>query len=268
MRWRVFGCAILLGGLLSACLPPPAPPVLKIGLVAPFEGQARYLGYDAIYAARLAVREINAAGGLDGWRVALVAYDDRAESEMARAAARNLAVDAEVVAVIGHYAQMSTESAVPIYAEAGLPLIALGGVVERGAAPVWHLAPPGAADIAWLSIPAPESACFTSPYPFPQDVPGLETWRADYVAVGPHVPEPGLVALPTYEAVYTLAAAIEAAAARGRPTRASVAAALAGVQREGALGVIAWDADGFWADAPRFAYCWVAGVPILQETGP
>jgi len=35
-------------------------PVVKIGLVAPFEGRYRPIGYEAIYAARLAIREINA----------------------------------------------------------------------------------------------------------------------------------------------------------------------------------------------------------------
>ncbi len=230
--------------MLSACLPPPAPRVLKIGLVAPFEGHARDLGYDAVYAARLAAREINAGGGIGGWRVALVAFDDRAEVEMARIAARNLAIDAEVVAVIGHYIPATTEAAGPIYAEAGLPLVALGGVAEE-------------------SFTSPEAeGCFVTPYPFPRDVPGLEAWRADYVAVGPHVPEPGRAALPTYEAVYVIAEAVAdaLAATRGAPSRASVAAALPAIRRAGALD--------FWAEAAPFTYCWEAGQPVLQEVLP
>jgi ABC-type branched-subunit amino acid transport system substrate-binding protein len=45
-------------------------PVVKVGLVGPFEGRHREIGYDAIYSARLAVREINQAGGIMviGWR--------------------------------------------------------------------------------------------------------------------------------------------------------------------------------------------------------
>ncbi|MDY0019926.1 MAG: ABC transporter substrate-binding protein, partial [Anaerolineae bacterium] len=111
--------------LLAACLPPPLPSVIKFGLVAPFEGRYRSIGYDAIYAARLAVREINAAGGVDGWQIELVAYDDRGDPDLARTAARNLAVDPDVVAVIGHYHQESTVAAQAAYADAGLPLIAL-----------------------------------------------------------------------------------------------------------------------------------------------
>ena len=137
---------LLLIALLTACLPPPLPRVLKIGLVAPFEGRYRYVGYDAIYAARLAVREINAAGGVGGWSLELVAYDDRGDPELAHTAARNLVIDPDVVAVIGHYRQASTEAASAIYAEAGMPLLAVGAWLmpaarESSRAPVWHMLP-------------------------------------------------------------------------------------------------------------------------------
>ncbi|MCJ7548609.1 MAG: ABC transporter substrate-binding protein, partial [Anaerolineae bacterium] len=61
-------------------LPKPLPGIVKVGLVAPFEGSYRHVGYDAVYAARLAVREINAAGGIAGRQLELVAYDDRGDA--------------------------------------------------------------------------------------------------------------------------------------------------------------------------------------------
>jgi len=106
-------------------------PVVKIGLVAPFEGEYRYVGYDAIYAARLAVRQANAAGGASGRAVELVAYDDRGTVEGAITAARNLAQDPQVVAVIGHFRDETTAAARPIYEQAGLPLV-VAGTVEGG----------------------------------------------------------------------------------------------------------------------------------------
>ena len=127
--------------LLTACLPPALPPVLKIGLVAPFEGRYRYVGYDAIYAARLAVREINERGGAGGYRLELAAYDDRGDAELARTAARNLAVDPAVVAVLGHYRQESSLAAQAIYVEAGLPWLAIGGWPTATSAAVYSLAP-------------------------------------------------------------------------------------------------------------------------------
>ena len=94
--------------LLSACA--SVRPVVKIGLVAPFEGRERAIGYDAVYAARLAVREANAAGGIGGsdgrggYRLALVALDDRGDAELAT----------------------QTAAALDVYANAGLPLLPAG----------------------------------------------------------------------------------------------------------------------------------------------
>ncbi|MBN2391428.1 MAG: ABC transporter substrate-binding protein [Anaerolineae bacterium] len=297
---------------LTVCLPPSLPRVIKIGLVAPFEGRYRYVGYDAIYAARLAVREINAASGAGGWSLELVAYDDRADAEFASAAARNLVIDPDVVAVIGHYQQASTDAASVVYAEVGMPLLAVGAWLtpvgastvreslhEDSSAPVWHMLPSpeqmaGAmvevADISSLASPpvvvgifpfnsslvegtflltSPpsggtegggvwhEGTLFVTPYPLPRDLPGLEVWNVAYRTVGPHVPDPGIYALPTYEAVYALAEAIATVVESGeRPSRVGVAAALPGVRRDGALGTISWDTAGYWQAMPLYVYVW------------
>ena len=317
-RWRRVWCAwLLLANLcaLTACLPPALPRVLKIGLVAPFEGRYRYVGYDAIYAARLAVRELNAAGGVGGWMLELVAYDDRADPELARTTARNLVIDADVVAVIGHYQQVSTDAASAVYTEAGMPLLAVGAWLtptgsESSPVSVWHMLPSPqrvaeemieAAQVEFSPLTSPpvggslslaavvggvfpfnsslvegtflitsppsggieggevwrEGTLFVTPYPLPRDLPGLETWDAAYRGVGPHVPDPGVYALPTYEAVYALAEAIATAVEAGeRPTRAGVAAALSGVRRFGLLGTIAWDTAGYWQAMPLYVYVW------------
>ncbi|HPD40565.1 MAG TPA: ABC transporter substrate-binding protein [Anaerolineae bacterium] len=201
---------LLLLVTLTACLPPALPPVVKIGLVAPFEGADRDVGYEAIYAARLAVREINAASGAGRARLELVAYDDRADAGFATTAARNLATDEDVIAAIGHFRPESTAAARPVYAEAGLPLLALGAEDET--------------------------------YPLPETLDGTADWIAAYRAIGPYTPVPGVWALPTYEAVYTLAEAIAAAGAAGEPDRAAVAAALPRIERQGFLGTLHWRA--------------------------
>ncbi|MAU01725.1 MAG: hypothetical protein CL608_31690 [Anaerolineaceae bacterium] len=118
------GYCLLITIFLTACA--SVQPVVKIGLVAPFEGAQRELGYDAIYAARLAVREINEAGGIGGYRVALVALDDRGDVALAEDTAVSLTIDPDVVAVIGHGVAATTAVAQPIYAAADLPLLPLG----------------------------------------------------------------------------------------------------------------------------------------------
>ena len=118
---RIVCCVIL----LTACqFPGSVRPTVKIGLVAPFEGRYRYFGYDVIYAVRLALREANAAGGVAGHYVELVAYDDGADPAQAIEQARKLAVDPAVVAAIGHFREDTTSAALSVYAEVGIPLLA------------------------------------------------------------------------------------------------------------------------------------------------
>jgi branched-chain amino acid transport system substrate-binding protein len=127
---RLFSCLLILASyllpLVSCRFPGAVRPTVKIGLVAPFEGRYRYVGYDVIYAARLAVREANAAGGVGGYTVELAAYDDGADPAMAVEQARKLAVDPGVVVAIGHFRPETTAAAEDAYAEAGIPLVSPG----------------------------------------------------------------------------------------------------------------------------------------------
>ncbi len=177
---------------LTGCtwLPAGTAPVVRIGLAAPFEGRHRKIGYDVIYAARLAVREWNGRGGIGGYRVELVALDDGGNPEMALRAAQSMGGDQMVVGVIGHWLAETTGAARPAYAVDNLPL-----------------------------IPMDETAV-SAGEPLPRFV-------AAYREVAPFAEEPGLYALPAYDACNRLIEAIgEAIAAGGEPTRDGVAAAL------------------------------------------
>ena len=180
-------------------------PVIKIGLVAPFEGAQRELGYDAIYAARLAVREVNQAGGIGGYRVALVALDDRGDEQLAGETAVSLTIDSAVVAVIGHGLLETTAVAQPIYAEADLPLLPLG----------------------------------TSPFS-PQDPALLPAdFQSAYNAVTPFDETAGPYAAATYDAMQLLFQAMSAGqSASGTIDRDSVTNALAGLKYDGLVGTV------------------------------
>lgn len=139
-----FLCLVLCILYLASCAPLSIRPTVKIGLVAPFEGRYRYVGYDVIYAVRLALREANAAGGVGGHNVELVAYDDGADPAMAIEQARKLTTDPQVVAVIGHFREETTFAASNVYAEAGIPLVApavFAPTLAEGGAETYHLAP-------------------------------------------------------------------------------------------------------------------------------
>jgi branched-chain amino acid transport system substrate-binding protein len=332
--------------------------------VAPFEGRYRYVGYDVIYAVRLALREANAAGGVEGYSVELVAYDDGADPAMAAEQTRKLAVDPQVVAAIGHFREETTAAALGAYGESGIPLVspgvrdralalseatvyglgpwdgaltsalfgrlkglgqyraalvtrggALGAALERdaqmyrvallpivspddadwleqvldsGVETVFCDADPvmagevalalreagweggflggpelAAADFSAVAGVAAEGAVFVTPYPFPADVPGSADFVAAYQALGPHVPPPGPLALPAYEATWVLLQALEQdIAAHGAPTRAGVTAALATVRRQGLLGWVEFDSGRNWGAAPLYWYrIGAGGVP-------
>ncbi|MEM7335421.1 MAG: ABC transporter substrate-binding protein [Chloroflexota bacterium] len=125
LRLFLFTIHLLLITFLSACY--SVDPVVKIALVAPFEGSHRAVGYDVIYSARLAVRELNEQGGIGGNRVALVAWDDGGNVELARETAVSIINDPAIVAVVGHWQPETTAAVTDLYAEAGLLFIPMDG---------------------------------------------------------------------------------------------------------------------------------------------
>lgn len=108
---------------LSACVRVVRPTV-KIGLVAPFEGRYREIGYEVIHAVRLAVREANLANAEQDYSVELVSLDDGGDPIQARAQAKKLLADPQVVGVLGHWLDETTLAASPLYASSGIPLLA------------------------------------------------------------------------------------------------------------------------------------------------
>lgn len=115
---------LLFTSFLTSCY--STAPVLKVALVGPFEGAERAIGYDVIYSARLAVREVNAQGGIGGHRVALVALDDGGDPQLARETAVSIINDPAIVAVVGHWQAETTAVSVPLYEEAGLLFVPMG----------------------------------------------------------------------------------------------------------------------------------------------
>ncbi len=179
-------------------------PVVKVGLVGPFEGADRAIGYDVIYSARLAVREINTAGGIGGYRVALVALDDSGDPELAQQVAASLVIDPAVVAVMGHWTPETTAVAAPIYAAADLPFI------PAGVPPIGQFAPE--------RLPA--------------------SFRAAYQDVSPFDEMAGPFAGSAYDGFQLLWQALAAASEEGEISRTAVSAALPGLHYEGMTGDI------------------------------
>ncbi len=251
--------------LLAACAPPP---VVKIALVAPFEGRLRQVGYEAFPAMRLAIRERIAAGGIARVRVTFVAYNDDGDPAAAARVARNVALDPEVMAVIGHLVLSTTLAALPVYREAGLPLLAPSvpadalprdplvfrmGPVTQGRHPQASSAPCSALDPSWAAVGWPFGPCVADAPPV-AELPDAQQALAAFteLSLGPL---PGPRSIVAYDATNALLDAIALdAQVHGQPTRAGVADALRRIRRDGLLGQIAFDRDNIWADAPTWAY--------------
>jgi ABC-type branched-subunit amino acid transport system substrate-binding protein len=113
--------------LASCSFPGSVKPTVKIGLVAPFEGLYRELGYEALYAVRLAVRQRNEVGGVGGSHlIELVALNDFNESGEAVVQARKMAVDAGVLGMLGGWSPETAHSAGAECDRLGLAFLAPG----------------------------------------------------------------------------------------------------------------------------------------------
>ncbi len=95
---------------------------IVVGLAGPFS-EAR--GRSMLLAARLAVSEINAAGGVRGRQLVLEVEDDSASNARAIATALKLRDDPNVVAVVGHLTSGTTIAAADIYNSGANPVVEL-----------------------------------------------------------------------------------------------------------------------------------------------
>jgi branched-chain amino acid transport system substrate-binding protein len=96
---------------------------VKIGFNVPLTGFAAADGESALTGAKLAVKQANAAGGINGKQIELVVYDDQASPKEALPIANRLIEkDGVKVAVSGSYSG-STRAAAGVFQAANIPYI-------------------------------------------------------------------------------------------------------------------------------------------------
>ena len=96
---------------------------IKIGFNAPLTGFAAADGNSALVGARLAVEQVNAAGGINGDTIELVVYDDQASPKEAAPLAVKMTTQDEVTAGISGSYSGSTRAAATIFQENSVPYI-------------------------------------------------------------------------------------------------------------------------------------------------
>lgn len=96
---------------------------IKIGANLELTGGQASFGDSALKGAKLAVKEINDAGGVLGKKLELIEADNASKSEEATRAAQKLITTNKVVAIIGATTSTNTLGIVPVAQEKGIPLI-------------------------------------------------------------------------------------------------------------------------------------------------
>jgi branched-chain amino acid transport system substrate-binding protein len=107
-------------GTLAAAVALAATPAfaqIKIATVGPMTGQYAAFGEQMKRGAEMAVKDINAAGGVNGQQLVLQVGDDACDPKQATAVANQLVSD-KVIFVAGHYCSGSSIPASDIYKEA------------------------------------------------------------------------------------------------------------------------------------------------------
>lgn len=112
--WRLAPAVVLAA---AGCARDAGP--IVIGLAGPMND---VLGAAELHAARLAINQINAAGGINGRTLRLRVADDSGTEGGAVLAAQALHDDPTVVAVVGHVTSGATIAATPVYAGGGTPV--------------------------------------------------------------------------------------------------------------------------------------------------
>ena len=75
---------------------------IKLGVSGPFTGGSSSMGVSMRDGVRLAAKEINAAGGINGNKIVLIERDDEAKNERGVQVAQELINNEKVVATLGY----------------------------------------------------------------------------------------------------------------------------------------------------------------------
>ncbi len=136
MKIRSFAIGAVVAVLVAACggNPPPATQSsgsaapqadIKVGLAISLTGTANVYGPAQQKGAQLAVEQINAAGGINGAKIALLIEDDASARDQGITVFRKLINEDKVAAILGPTLSGVAAGAHPVAQQAGTPVIAI-----------------------------------------------------------------------------------------------------------------------------------------------
>ncbi|QPC80891.1 hypothetical protein G4Y79_14360 [Phototrophicus methaneseepsis] len=267
--FKIAASAFLIALLaLTGCTISSTPKVPEVVLLAPFEGRYSELGYDALYAARLALS--HSTQDID-----LTALDDGGSvtSAVSRAKAIANSDQTRIILATGPFA---TTEAVQV-ALGNLPMLIIGGwhttpsrqgvyilsseelsaqLTTEQNAELFYLITPQDAIIGDERLSLAQLPLLTEDLSHVTIVSSAalpdNDFRESYLSSAEFAPEPGLLASLTYDAAAMAITAIE----RKQP--------IDELQYEGLNGPIRFE-NGYWADAPILTYTYLDGELVLSD---
>jgi len=99
---------------------------IKIGAIDPITGAQAVFGQDSLNGKKMAVEEINAAGGVLGKQIELISEDDGAQAAQAATVATKLITQDKVVAIAGAHGSASTLAVMEVLNKYGVPCVTPG----------------------------------------------------------------------------------------------------------------------------------------------
>ena len=107
---------------------------IKLGVAGPFTGGSSSMGVSMRDGVRLATKEINAAGGINGNKIVLVERDDEAKNERGVQIAQELINNEKVVATLGYINTGVALASQRFYQDAKIPVmnnVATGSILTK-----------------------------------------------------------------------------------------------------------------------------------------
>jgi branched-chain amino acid transport system substrate-binding protein len=114
---------------LAAVFPAHAQQPIKIGSFLSVTGPAAFLGDPEQKTLELYVEKINAAGGVLGRKLQLIAYDSGGNADKARTFVKRLIEEDKVDAIVGGSTTGETMAVIPLIEQAEVPFVSLAGAV-------------------------------------------------------------------------------------------------------------------------------------------
>ena len=124
IRTLLAGAAFALLSFAAAAQEP-----IRIGAFLSVTGPAAVLGDPELKTLEMYVEKLNAAGGILGRKLQLVAYDSAGDAEKARGFVKRLIEQDKVDMIVGGSTTGETMAAVPLAEASGVPFVSLAGAV-------------------------------------------------------------------------------------------------------------------------------------------